>query len=500
MPPGAQPQIGTDLKKSSPQRFTNDDLRARASLLDSEIAAFSALSVELGSLLTEREVVQEALDAISYPVLTLPFEITSQLFRSTLEPRDPKPSASSALASQRASLLLGHICRLWRQIALATPELWRTIDLRVHHPTPRILTARQALARTFLSRAGSSPLVISLYGDSDSCRTILELMAPYSRTWASISLDSSKLKEMEVLHSVHHQLPALTSLKLVLGAVVPGDGAFENMFSDAPLLRNVHLSSFGSQPSALPWSQLTSLTLDSCTGHHFVEILGWTPRLVHLIVRRIYNRAFSHAMPLPLPNLQSVAFGGARGVGPFVLSLLDAHVRVLALRTYGNLAPFSPPMLHPASLEQLSVDILPDARMATPPPSIEFLTPMSSLCILKIIAHDYDPGADVRFTHSSLALFVLRLIDDPDKFLPNLQSLTLILLSSSPDGPWEFDTDTLLNMLCVRFPRGLRHFELSSRRPVPALDSRATDLRTKGMQIILETVPDLGVNPYREEY
>ncbi|KAJ7162304.1 hypothetical protein C8R46DRAFT_1353275 [Mycena filopes] len=489
-PPGgapSPPEAGTALvvKNPSPQSFTNADLRVHASRIDSEIAALRA---QLDNLLTDRAVVQKELDAITYPVLTLPFEITSNIFRSTLGPRDP----GDPEAAQRTSLLLGHICRLWRQIALATPELWNTLGLGVHRPIPRILAGRQALARTFLFRAASSSLDISLYGDSDSCRSILELIIPYSRTWANISLDSSKLKDMEVLQSIHHQLPALTSLRLVLGSAVPDDGAFGNMFSDAPLLRNVHLSSFGFQPSALPGSQLTSLTLDSCTSHHFVEILGWTPNLVHLIVRRIYNRTFSHAMPLPLPNLQSVVLGGARAVGPFVLSLLDAHVRVLTFRTYGNLAPFSPPMLHPASLEQLYVDILSDARVATP--SIELLTPTSSLRILKIIAHDNVP--DTKF---SLVPFLLRLIEDP-AFLPKLVSLSITVLALHPRGPPEFDTDTLTNMLCVRFAKGLRHFELRSHRPVPTLDLRATDLTAKGMRIVLESMPDLEINPWREEF
>ncbi|KAJ7126647.1 hypothetical protein C8R46DRAFT_973092, partial [Mycena filopes] len=236
-------QAMSDLAVENRGRSKNEgELYARASSLDQDIAA----------LLADCAVVQEALDAIVYPVLTLPFEITSEIFRWTLGPRE----AQSSLASQQASLRLGHICRLWREIALSTRELWNTLDIVVSHP---ILGASQYLARTFLSPAASSPLNISLScGDAGSFRIMLDMLIPCSRAWANMRFDCHGLDRLEALQSIHHQLPALTSLTLHLGSV-PDDGAFGDMFNDAPLLRNVSVSRFGSQHLALPWAQLTSL-------------------------------------------------------------------------------------------------------------------------------------------------------------------------------------------------------------------------------------------------
>ncbi|KAJ7137245.1 hypothetical protein C8R46DRAFT_1201284 [Mycena filopes] len=124
-------------------------------------------------------------------------------------------------------------------------------------------------------------------------------------------------------------------------------------------------------------------------------------------------------------------------------------------------------------------------------PSIECLTPMVALRVLKIVAHCYHPHSP-----NFLVPVVLRLLDDPN-FLPKLQSLTLMML---PGGPSDLDTDTLCNMLCVRFTRGLRHFELRTYGPVPVLDVRMTDLKANGMQIILETEPGLEIYPRREEF
>ncbi|KAJ7162308.1 hypothetical protein C8R46DRAFT_955297 [Mycena filopes] len=480
---------GIVLNNSPTGRESNDDLRAHASRLDSEIAALRA---QLDNLLTDRAVVQKELDALTYPVLTLPFEITSNIFRSTLSPRDPDDPAA---AWQQSSLRLGHICRLWRQIALATRELWNTLDLTLDYPSPRSFEAQQSLTRTFLSRAASSSLKISLDGDQSSFRTMWDILIPYSRTWADISFHCAELGRLEGLPSIHHQLPALTTLKLALGGSrVPelGDGPFHNMFNDAPRLRSLSLSHFGAQESGFPWSQLTSLSLSECSGDCLARILGWTPNLIDLIVGPVLDPIVPQI--LPLPKLQSVIFGdGWDSSEMSVLSLLDARLRALKLWTCNDLAPFTPPMLHPTSLEQLSVDILCDDWVSTP--SIECLTPMSSLRVLRITAHDYDP-ASRKF---SLVPFLLRLIEDP-AFLPKLVSLSITVLALHSRGAPEFDTDTLTNMLCVRFTKGLHHFDLRSRRPVPALDFRATDLRAKGMQIILETEPGLSIDAFREEF
>ncbi|KAJ7162350.1 hypothetical protein C8R46DRAFT_1037568 [Mycena filopes] len=481
----------SDEDETLSSRRTHDELRTRASLIDSELAALPS-GAELGKLLLDRAVVQGGLDAISYPVLTLPFEITSKIFRSTLGPKDANPSTSSYLASQRASLRLGHICRVWREIALATRELWTTLDLRITHPSRRILESHQALVRAFLSRAASSPLHVSLSGDTNSVRAILELLAPYSRTWGSIDFNCRRLMDMKVLQSIRHQLPALTSLRLDLGMAALEDGNFRDMFNDAPLLRTVYLRSFGSQESALPWAQLTSLTLDNCSGDSFAQILGWTANLVHLGVGKVGSMGFHDVVVMP--NLRSVTFRD--GLPPSevaILSHLDAHLRVLKLWTFTDLAAFSRPMRHPSSLAEFSVDIIANAKVAAP--SIECLTPMSSLRILKIIAYDYDPAS----TNFSLVPLVVRLLNDAT-FLPKLESLTIITLYPSPDSASEFDMDTLSNMLSVRFPRGLRHFELRSHRAVPAIDPRGVDLRANGMQIVLETEPGLRLDPFRDEF
>ncbi|KAJ6554425.1 hypothetical protein B0H19DRAFT_868891, partial [Mycena capillaripes] len=53
-----------------------------------------------------------------YPILTLPTEITVEIFTHCL------PDEPCVPRTDTAPLLLGRICRTWREISLATPELW----------------------------------------------------------------------------------------------------------------------------------------------------------------------------------------------------------------------------------------------------------------------------------------------------------------------------------------------------------------------------------------
>ncbi|KAJ7231501.1 hypothetical protein C8J57DRAFT_967491, partial [Mycena rebaudengoi] len=63
----------------------------------------------------------------TYPVLTLPTDITSEIFTHFL-PTYPLCSLINGLLSP---MLLGQICHQWRDIALGTPRLWSAIEIKI---------------------------------------------------------------------------------------------------------------------------------------------------------------------------------------------------------------------------------------------------------------------------------------------------------------------------------------------------------------------------------
>ncbi|KAJ7641189.1 hypothetical protein FB45DRAFT_785195, partial [Roridomyces roridus] len=126
--------------------------RARIAALDAEI---HELQQRIHALQTEQKSCQQRLDAYKYPVLTLPNEITSEIFVHFL-PAYPKYPQLTGLDSPSS---LTHICRKWRDIAKATPKLWRAISTTIY-------TANQAeqtrVVQTWLAKSGSCPLSIQM--------------------------------------------------------------------------------------------------------------------------------------------------------------------------------------------------------------------------------------------------------------------------------------------------------------------------------------------------
>ncbi|KAJ6466436.1 hypothetical protein C8R45DRAFT_839249 [Mycena sanguinolenta] len=75
------------------------------------------------------------LDVIQHPippVCRLPAEITSEIFVYCLPTSYSDHDVNTANPSQAPMLLL-HICRNWRDIAISTPALWAKMSHSMHN-------------------------------------------------------------------------------------------------------------------------------------------------------------------------------------------------------------------------------------------------------------------------------------------------------------------------------------------------------------------------------
>ncbi|KAJ6615600.1 hypothetical protein B0H10DRAFT_2040144 [Mycena sp. CBHHK59/15] len=138
--------------------------------------AIKAQEEVLAKLRENRRDIQSQLDSVIYPILTLPNEITSEIFmhRVALSPPD-EPTIRSF-----SPVLLLSICRAWRDIALSTPALWTTLylDLERLAFTSKLCQFRMIsrvgkkvgrFLDTRVSRARSCPLSVTLRGDVFEC-------------------------------------------------------------------------------------------------------------------------------------------------------------------------------------------------------------------------------------------------------------------------------------------------------------------------------------------
>ncbi|KAJ7933564.1 hypothetical protein B0H13DRAFT_1513107, partial [Mycena leptocephala] len=81
----------------------------------------------------------------------LPFEITAEIFAHFL----PVCPLCSPPVGQGSPTLFGQVCRQWQDIAIASPQLWRSLKLEL---IPKSLPQQLKFFRKWLARSGACPL------------------------------------------------------------------------------------------------------------------------------------------------------------------------------------------------------------------------------------------------------------------------------------------------------------------------------------------------------
>ena len=182
----------------------------------------------------------------------------------------------------KTPLFCASVCQQWRYVALNTPQLWSLIAVNPQ----RDQCGLYDLMQLWLSRAGNSLLSLCIKVDSEfgGVPGFMELFASRSHFWHNVLLQVSQ-SELEVLSSVHGQLPNLQMLKIYLSRKtfdyegrqrpgVGGDGIWfqpdpiiVHAFSCAPQLRSFEAIVYGEYAKhsrfTVPWVQLRSILLGS---------------------------------------------------------------------------------------------------------------------------------------------------------------------------------------------------------------------------------------------
>ncbi|KAJ7368724.1 hypothetical protein DFH08DRAFT_947629 [Mycena albidolilacea] len=112
-------------------------------------------------------------DPITYPILTLPFELTSEIFTHCL----PAERFIDVVNPGEAPLLLTRVCQTWRQIAISTPALWAIYDVE----DPRSLPCFTEIAQTWFERARECALTVSIRGNLPMNDTLGYFMDTFRR-------------------------------------------------------------------------------------------------------------------------------------------------------------------------------------------------------------------------------------------------------------------------------------------------------------------------------
>ncbi|KAJ6510385.1 hypothetical protein C8R45DRAFT_813932 [Mycena sanguinolenta] len=286
------------------------DLRARLVELNLGISHLRGPLLRPNRLVEERYVVRRALDSIVfYPILTVPPEIMQEIFVFCL----PDDSEGPLVPDRKvAPLLLLNVCRKWREIALSAPRLWASIRVNLRS---ECFDNSLPLLECWLARARSVPLSVAVvymnYEDNPSPEQLISSLERSSEQWQDVRLELP-FKDLRRLNGIEGKVPLLK--KLLIG---PTDAYFAGMeglritpitaFSDAPLLREVHLVTGFPFTLELPWAQLTKLQATSLSVCECLEILEASPALVEctLSLRQSFDMAHAARIP-PLENLRAL--------------------------------------------------------------------------------------------------------------------------------------------------------------------------------------------------
>ncbi|KAJ7037908.1 hypothetical protein C8F04DRAFT_1393271 [Mycena alexandri] len=248
------------------------------------------------------------------PVLTLPIEMVAEIFMHFL----PVYPLCPPLVGLESPALLTQICHPWREIALATPVLWRAISLSFDRDSPFELQVSSfehqvEISDSWLSRSRSLPLSIRVDAPTITLSPFFARIIPHRQRWEYLHMHGVATFE---LVAIDGPMPLLRCLDLSL-ALAPHDLVV--VFKDTPLLNTALLNSHAAMLT-LPWAQLTSLTLNTVSARACFPILRSASNLVHcdLFVARNYVETQTPSVTLPrltslvfnVPNIDNFGVGG----------------------------------------------------------------------------------------------------------------------------------------------------------------------------------------------
>ncbi|KAJ7604215.1 hypothetical protein FB45DRAFT_1070678 [Roridomyces roridus] len=274
-----------------------DTIRSRP-MREAKRARMAEIDAQIHRLQTERGLHEQKLAEYAYPVLSLPNEIVSEILIQSL----PSYPACPPLKGPSSPTSLTHICRQWRDIALATPQLWRAIPLRA--------SSDDKTPRDWLERSGSCPLSIKMESD--------EQARLHPQTLAAILLHHERWERAHAACEFTLQVP---------NGLIPRTKR-PRAHADFPRLRTLSLDCLDDLAYWFPWTQLTSLTLTNPSSATYFSTLQGAVNLVHLKTIDCYQEPHAQLTDVTLPRLETfimvdTEFGYfEQGLGVFILPSL----------------------------------------------------------------------------------------------------------------------------------------------------------------------------------
>ncbi|KAJ6578668.1 hypothetical protein DFH09DRAFT_1148046 [Mycena vulgaris] len=458
------------------------ELRKRLRLLDAEIAQHESSLRLLREVIAHHELslplLQEArksiIEALIYPVLTLPFEITSRIFLDCL-PQDADTILRPYPSQNEAPLVLTRVCRDWRAVAVSTPMLWTHLRIELDSDDGRghIDSKWVALLDIWLQRSQPHPLsmTVSNLSYTEPDETLVGVLDRHSPRWRDLTL--------KLPFNHFSRLSAHVSLPLLERLTISAHGSPDminpiSAFRNAPRLNHVCLEG-GMHPSdlLLPWDQLRTMEFYGASSDDCLELLRLTPNVVSCVLDIQYA---SHALAqgAPLQSLRSFTFSGPAGWGILRYVAMPALQKLDLTRSPPDPRNIVQLLQFVARSECALRELRLYVRSAVTTQTIYLLRCLPLLSTLDLILAEADIGT---------AIFrEFRSSDNGASLVPEIQSISLRCVHGDNH---QLMFDVITEALYVR--SGLSSFTLSmdddGQTPSPEIRDRWRVLSEEGMKL-----------------
>lgn len=389
------------------------------SVVDSLQAEIEAIHMRMAVQQEKRRAVEARIlqnRARISPMRFLPTEILQQIFKACL-PNDRYviPHILSA------PLLLCQICRRWRDIAQATPELWSSID--VHDWGVWTADFYTAMVARWLAAARTRPLAVSVVclqkwdwsRQHDPTQSgLFRLLASHSARFHDLHIQANRGYIDAFIASGSY------AVKHILLSVMPTSFLVNSGHPLTLCTSNItHVALCGKEAliSLIPratFPQITHLTLDRPGANvDFMKILLDFPALVELKVK-----LFFHGESLEIVNPPPDAMSLIKHQNLEILSIYLSEDAV----QFGNVAPLARifDWLSLPSLRELAFLALCPGWEATVdewlPDSLKVLFSGSSRSHKRLLYRNFKPPLDMMGTHEQLRNLAVDLKVDSAEF------------------------------------------------------------------------------------
>ena len=248
--------------------------------------------------------------SIPVPVESLPDELLLDIFEYA------QHSNSRGKCVLPTEVLISHVSRRWRQLAVDNPKLWTQLVVTSQMPSDRI--------STYLARSGQCLLDISfellsrVLASTRTNLSIMDTLMHHAERWRTFVFNG-KITNLIIVHP-HSPAPHLESFRIrSLGAAPGGLKPAVTMTTMWSWL-SIALANLTTIEVCVPyWQTKTSFT-------DFRRVMSASPSLRHLALRGCLiemEPGFTHPV-IDIPSLRSLSIGHGSGTQmPHMLELLS---------------------------------------------------------------------------------------------------------------------------------------------------------------------------------